>query len=365
MMFEQPLVTTADPFAAMELFAEKGWTDGLPIVPPTEERVREFLEFAGREPDEVVLRVPENLREVTVGLAAINAVMAGCFPACFPVILAALEGWADERWGIGDRTWFYISNASTGGGAQLLIVNGPIRDEIGLNSGVNLFGPGNRANATIGRAIRLIIINVLGFAPGVLDHASQGHPGKYSFCIAENEEENPWEPLHVERGFARSSSTVSVFSGRSPEPVENRAASTPDGILYSIADTMSRVSVLLVFPAPVVVVLGPEHASIIARHGWSKNDVKQFLFENCKRPVADLELAGRKFASVPEAKSPRSTVFSSVNGVPYVHGCRGPDDVVVVVAGANNAGVSSVITPWGYLVPEGELIVKPIRKGGS
>jgi hypothetical protein len=262
-MLNQPVVTTADALEAMELYAEKRWTDGLPIIPPSEERVRAFLDVAGRDPEEIILRVSENRREVTVGLAAINAVMAGCLPAYFPVVLAALEGWADKRWGDGDRTYFYISNASTGGGGQLLIVNGPIRQELGINSGVNLYGPGNRANATIGRAMRLIIINALGIAPGVLDHASQGHPGKYSFCIAENEEESPWEPLHVERGFPADTSTVTTFSARGPEPVENRVSNKPEGILYSISDTMSRLGAMMGMSGTTTVVMGPEHAGII------------------------------------------------------------------------------------------------------
>jgi hypothetical protein len=277
-------------------------------------------------------------------------------------VLAALEGWADDRWGLGDRTWFYISNASTGGGAPLLIVNGPIRHELKMATGVNAFGPGSRANATIGRAMRLIIINALGMASGVLDHATQGHPGKYSFCIAENEEESPWDPLHVERGFARDDSAVTVFSGRSPEPVENRASNTAEGILYSVTDTMSRVAALIGPSGPVVIALGPEHAGIIARRGWSKSDVKEYLFENAKRPIADLERSGRRFSQPRDTTSPRSNVFSSSDGVEFVHVCRSPEDVHVVVAGGNNGGVSCVITPWSYYVPVGELIVKPIEE---
>jgi len=357
-MLDQPVVTTADAMEAMELFAEKRWTDGLPIIPPTEERVRDFLDVAGRDPAEVILRVSENRREVTVGLAAINAVMAGCLPAYFPVVLAALGGWADTRWGDGDRTYFYISNASTGGGGQLLIVNGPVRHELGINSGVNLYGPGNRANATIGRAMRLIIINALGIAPGVLDHASQGHPGKYSFCIAENEEESPWEPLHVERGFSADTSTVTTFSARGPEPVENRVSGKPEGILTSIADTMSRLGAMMGMSGTTVVVMGPEHAGIIGRHGWSKQDVKLFLYENFKRPLTDFARAGM----VIPPGSPRTF---TLDGVDYLRGCRGPEDILLVVAGGNNAGVSSVITQWSHHIPLGEYIVTPIAPAAT
>jgi hypothetical protein len=347
-------VTSADAEAAAALYLERGWTDGLPIVLPTLDRVEAFLAAAGRDPDEVLLRVDENARDVTVGLAAVNAVMAGCWPACFPLVLAAVEGWADPRWGDGDRTYFYISNASTGGGAQMAVVNGPIRGELGMNCGVNLYGPGNRANATIGRALRLIIRNALGVSAGVLDHACQGHPGKYSFCIAENEEDSPWEPLHVEHGFCATDSTVMVYSGRGPEPVENRLSGSPEGILFSIADTMSRVGAMISRGEAVLVVMGPEHAGIIGRkHGWSKQDVKQHLYENFKRPFADMARCGMKL----EHGAPRTR---AIDGVDYLYGCRGPEDIHVIVAGGANAGVSSVITNWGYHVPAGECIIKPI-----
>lgn len=342
-----------------EMFLDNGWTDGLPIVVPTPERVAAFIDAVGRDPQEVLLRVHENLRDVTIELAAINAVMAGCWPECFPVVVAAVEGWADERWGRGDRTYFYMSNGSTGGAGQLAVVNGPIRHELDMASGVNVYGPTSRANTTIGRALRLIVRNALGMVPGVLDHASQGHPGKHSFCIAENEEESPWEPLHIERGFAADESTVMVYSGRGPEPVENRVSNTAEGILFTIADTMSRVGAMMGMGGPVLAVIGPEHANIIGgRHGWSKNDVKQFLYENFRRSFADMARAGLNL----HAGFPRT---ANVDGTDYFYGCRGPEDIIVVVAGANNAGVSSVITNWAYQVPQGDFIVKPIRPAAT
>jgi hypothetical protein len=347
-------VTSTDIDEMAELYLARGWTDGLPVVAPTAERVTAFLDAAGRDGDEVLLRVSENAREVSVYLAAVNAVMAGCLPEYFPVVVAAVEGWADERWGEGDRTYFYISNASTGGGGQLAVVNGPIRTQIGMNSGVNLYGPGNRANATIGRALRLIVRNALGMVPGVLDHASQGHPGKYSFCFAENEEDSPWEPLHVEHGFSAETSTAMVFSGRGPEPVENRVSGDPEAILYTIADTMSRLGVMAAAGGAVLVVMGPEHAGIIGgRYGWSKPDVKRFLFDNFRRSLTDLARAG--FHVQPGAPRTRA-----VDGIDYQFGCRGPEDIHVIVAGGNNAGVSSVITGWGFRVPAGECIITPI-----
>lgn len=350
---------TADAFAAIELFQERGWTDGLPVVPPTEDRVDAFLAVAGRPADDVLLELPMTHRQVTVHLAAVNAVMAGCLPEYFPVILAAVTGWSDPRWGGGDDEFFYISSNSTGGGGQMLIVNGPIAERLGINGGVNCFGPGNRANSTIGRAIRLILINAAGFTPGVVDNACQGHPGKFSFCIAENEAESPWEPLHVERGFAQDASTVTTISARGPEPVENRLSPDPEGILFAIADTMSRLGGLtnaVVTPTKVVA-MGPEHAHIVADAGWSKQDVKRFLHEHCRRSVADLAKVG--WVDLPEER------IVSVDGVDHMLGCTGPEDVMLVVAGARNAGTSAVITNWGYAIPYGDYITVPIDEDGG
>jgi hypothetical protein len=181
-----------------ELYYERGWTDGLPIVPPTEDRVARMLSGTIRNAQEVVGEVPPGQGEGTVEKIAINAVMVGCTPDAMPVILAALEAMLEEPFNL------YGIQATTHPVAPLLIVNGPIRNKIGINSGYNVFGQGTRANATIGRAIRLILVNLGGGIPGKLDRSTQGQPSKYSFCIAENEEASPWAPLHVERGFDAS-----------------------------------------------------------------------------------------------------------------------------------------------------------------
>lgn len=352
---EPRTVTTAGPLEMMELFSERGWTDGLPIVPPTEALVGCFLAAADRDPEEVVLRVPETRRAITVQVAAVNAVMAGCFPACFPVVLATLEGWADPRVGQGIRNTFYSSLASTGGGAPLQVVNGPIRGELGMNAGVNVYGPSSRANATIGRAMRLIIMNGLGLRPGQLDMAAQGHPGRYTFCFAENEEQSPWEPLHVEHGFDPATSTVFTMAARGPEPIENRYSHAAEEILLTIADVMSRLEGGRVRPpgSPIVVVMGPEHANKVASQGWGKQDVKEFLAQHSRRRLEDAVRLGMR---VPEDRR------ISVDGVEYVS-CAGggAQDIVLVVAGGFNAGVSSVITNWMHRVPPGDPVITPIR----
>ena len=245
----------------------QGWTDGLPVVPPVQEIVDEFLAQTARDPDEVLMVQPHLDRVCTVRHAAINAVMAGCRPEYFPVLLAALD--AFEAGG-SPRTNLM---QSTTGQAEIIIVNGPIRGELGFNSTGNIFGPGDRANATLGRALRLIIMNALGIRPHEFDQSTQGTSAKYTCCIAENEEDSPWEPLHVERGFPREASTVTVQMVRGDLYVEHRSSQVPEEILATIADSMTAAGLITqvtekVSPLGGVVVIGPEHAQLIARRGW-------------------------------------------------------------------------------------------------
>jgi hypothetical protein len=348
-----------DVWEAINYCYEKGWAaDGLPVVPPTEEQVRRFVEYVGREGHEVVARMEPVGRQCTVEKAAVNAVMAGCLREYFPVVLAALEALEDERY------HFHGSTASTGGCAPLLVVNGPIRKHLEINSGVNVFGPGFRANATIGRTIRLIQLNVFGMYPGVFDQSTQGFPGKYSLCIAENEEESPWEPLHVEQGLPADSSAVTVWGARSMVQVQQRRASTPEGVLLTIVATMCQLGSIQL-KRQTTVVMGPEHANLIGRHGWSKTDVKEFLHQNTCRPIRDFEISkdhqnieGREVLDSPE--------FMPMGQV--------PDDILLVVAGGNNAGVSTVLHPWGHRfssavgasppagTPSMDYVTKPIRE---
>jgi hypothetical protein len=224
--------------AAIEHCYEQGWTDGLPVVPATPELVAELMRHVDRDPNEVIGRMDHLNRTCTVQQAAINAIMAGCRPEYFPVVLAAWEALKDEGSAFGGG-W-----QSTTGVAPLLIVNGPIRNRLGFNSRGNVFGPGFRANATVGRAIRLIILNAFGIRPHVLDQSTQGTTLKYTFCIAENEEDSPWEPLHVERGWPPEDSTVAALIVRSCEPIDNRQTADPAHILADIADTISRTGLL-------------------------------------------------------------------------------------------------------------------------
>src|ERR687888_1300381 len=229
----------ADPIAAIEFCYAQGWTDGLPVIPPTDERVAAFLGHLKRGRDEVLGGVPERRRFVTVEQVAANAVMAGCLPEYAPVVVAAVEAIVQPQFNL------VGPSASLGGSAILLIVNGPVVEDLQINCRNNLFGPGNRANATIGRAVRLVLMNACGSIPGLFDRSCLGHPGKYTYCIAENAKDSPWLPLHAERGFAPEDSAVTVFACEGPRQVRNGLSPTPEGVLTTIADVMSSLGTSL------------------------------------------------------------------------------------------------------------------------
>jgi hypothetical protein len=319
----------------VEYCYQQGWTDGLPVVPVTAETVRAFLARTGRDPEEEIAIVAHLGRACTVELAAIAAAMAGCRPEHFPVVLAAIESMQPS-----------ISTGllqSTTGQCQLVIVNGPARGRLGFNSAGNVFGPGFRANATVGRAIRLIVLNAFGVRPHEFDQASQGTPAKYSFCIAENEEESPWEPLHVERGHAAGASVVTTHFARSTLHVENRISSRPEAILLTIADSMSYAGGWQAGRG-YTVVMGPEHANLLARNGWSKRQAKEFLWEHWGRRRGDLRRLGL-YHEMGDGTDPLSGTGANPDGSDeeFVRFGASPDSMLLVVAGANNAGVSTVI----------------------
>ena len=297
----------------------QGWTDGLPIVPPTQADVREFLRFTDREPREVVAVLPPRQGEATVERIAINAVMAGCRPEYLPVLLAAVESLADPAFNLDSI------QATTHPVTPLVIVNGPIAREVGINGGYNAFGQGFRANLTIGRAIRLLLMNVGGGLPGTGDRATQGTPAKIAYCVAENEEASPWEPLHVEHGFDRDTSVVTTIACEGPHNIQDHYSYTGLGILKVVAGAMGQAgSNNILAGGHPLLCLGPEHAATIARDGYSKRQVKEFLVEHARFPLARLGDEYRRHLIQRGAKDAPDTMVPAVRSV---------DDVTVIVTG--------------------------------
>ena len=345
---EPPLVDGTEVRAAMEYYARQDWTDGLPVVPVTGSYLAEFLATTSQQPDDVVFPMPHLNRQLTVRLAAINAAMAGCLPEYFPVVLAAWEAIVAD--GVAGRgIW-----QSTTGTAPLLIVNGPVRTRIGLNSAGNVFGSGFRANATIGRTIRLTAINVFGLHPHLLDQATQGTPAKYSACIAENEEFSPWSPLHVEYGFDPADSTVTAIIIRSCVHIEARHTQVPEQLALDITGTIARTGALIHRTTSSLVVLAPEHARLFAGAGWTKDDVRQFIYDHAVNSRAALAAVGKEAISqhtrwrLPADHPDAIADDASAGGNPdLVPALSSPAAVQLMVAGANNAGVSAVIETFG------------------
>jgi len=343
-----PLADAAEIRAAMEYYARQEWTDGLPVVPVTESYLADFLAQTSLRPDDVVFAIPHLNRDCTVRLAAINAAMAGCLPEYFPVVLGAWAALAGEGYPV-KGIW-----QSTTGTAPLLIVNGPVRTRIGLNSSGNVFGSGFRPNATIGRAIRLTAINVFGLRPHLLDQATQGTPAKYTACIAENEELSPWPPLHVEHGCDPADSTVTAIIIRSCVHIEARHTQVPEQLALDITGTIARTGALIHETISALVVLGPEHARLFAEAGWSKDDVREFIYGHAANTRAELAAVGKDAisrhshwrlpADHPDAMPDRASGTKNPDLVPVLNS---PAAVQVMVAGADNAGVSAVVETFG------------------
>ncbi|MCE2391386.1 MAG: hypothetical protein J4G09_07870 [Proteobacteria bacterium] len=336
--------------AAQEMFFERGWTDGLPIVPPTEDRVGAFIEAAGRPPGEIVAHYPTRRRHVSVEKVAINAVMAGCRPEYFPVVLAIVEAIATEPFGI------HACNATTGGSAIGFVVNGPIRNQLGMNYRGNVFGPGNRANSTIGRAVRLTQINAMGSVPGagaeaeavrpVLDRATLGQPGKYAgYHLPENEEDFPsLRPLHVELGYAPEQSVVTAFATGGHIQFSAHAEPTAAEICATLSHFLVGTGKLSRY-GWCVLVIPPENAEIFARDGWSKADIRGAIFEGTTRSAAWAKRNGwptggspidRRGGEVEPGDEERSLAIAAK-----------PENILVVIAGGTAGAFVHALLPYG------------------
>jgi len=328
-----------------EAFFERGWTDGLPVVPPTPARVLRMLEGTTRDPGEVVAVVGPDFADCTVEKAAVNAVLSGCRPEYLPVVLAAVEAACTDEFnmhGLLCTTWF------TG---PVVIVNGPIATEIGMNSGVNALGQGNRANATIGRALQLIVRNIGGGRPGEIDRATLGGPGKYTFCFAEDEAGSPWEPLSVERGLSEGTSAVTLFAGSGPHGFADQKSRDPESLAISMAWALDGVfHPKLALTSDAVLVVSPEHARVFREAGWSKARLRARLIELGTKPMSEL-VAGAQGCAEGMTVGPSGATGVGPVGPASASGDAGipkflPEGLLIVHAGGGAGLFSAVIGGW-------------------
>ena len=345
-------LVTLDEADAVEYAYEQGWTDGLPIVPPTPERVAALLDAAGHDGDDVLGSVPARRKVVTAEVAASNAVMAGCRAEYFNVVITALEAVLDPAFNVNTAA------TSTGGAAICVIVSGPIADEIGMNGGLNALGSGNRANATIGRAVRLTVSNALGAKTGKLDASSVGHPGKYTLCFSENPPQAPWDPLRVELGYAAADTTVTIMATEGPRQVANQLNESPEGVLLSFAAAMKNPSTFIVGKGGQgIVVLGHEHALAVHQAGWGKPRIREFLAEHSRVTPEELAAGG----IVLETGAQHHMTPGPDGKLPTV---PTPDDIVLVTAGGPGAGWSAYLPAWAPII-HSRSITKRVRPAGE
>jgi hypothetical protein len=330
-----------------ESWFERGVTDGLPVVPPTRDRVERMLAGTTRERDALVGLVPPNYGRATVEKVAVNAVMAGCRAEYFPVVLAVVEAACDPVFNL------HGHSGTTNAASPLIIVNGPVRTHLGVNCAAGVFGPGYRANATIGRALRLIMINLGGTKAGEISMSTMGQPGRYTYCIGEYEEVSPWEPLHVELGFAVGESTVTLFAGEGPFIINDHLSRSASQPLASLGWSAAGIWNHKTFPlyGHTLWVIGPEHAKTIGEEGWSKSHLRQYLFETIRRRARDL-------APGPDgAESGRlKDMLGSVDPDALIPKFPSMHEIMIVVAGGTAGRFSAVIPGW----MGGELGSRPV-----
>ncbi len=320
-----------DAAGLIELYYERGFSDGLPVVPPSEASVGAMLAAAGLGGAEVLGEVEARNTRITADKVAINAVLAGCLPEYMPVVVSAVKGLCDPAFG------YHGIATSTGGASVVIIVNGPIAPRLGINAEDNAFGPGFRANMTIGRALRLLMMNAINTRPGKLDRSTLGNPGKISFCFAEHEAGSPWEPLHVERGFRPEQSTTTLFAADGVYQTYNQLSATPEPLLYGMAGAIANLGARAIVGQPdAVIVIGGEHAKVLRESGWSKRQVKECLFEHARQSLAELKRAGR----LPGEIEPGDEQA-------WRHVVDDPDGFIVVCAGGRVGNWSACLSGWG------------------
>jgi len=322
---------------AVEECFERGWTDGLPVVPPSPRGLERMLAGTRLAPGGTVARVPPAGGEATVEKIALNALMAGCRPDYLPAVIAAVRAVCHPDVNIG------AVQGTTSDAAPLLIFNGPVVRRIGLNFAHNCLGQGNRANATIGRAVRLILMNLGGALPGRIDMSTLGMPGKYTYCMAENEAASPWEPLHVERGFAPGDSAVTVHCGGAPVEILDHANRAARGILSTVAHALSTAEILYAH-AQVLLIFSPEHARGIADDGWSKDDVRRFLFERARLRLGQVRGLGEWHPENLKLWPRWMEREDDATLIPVLHS---PEHLLIAVAGSGAGRFTAYVKGWG------------------
>jgi len=326
-------------FAAIQAYyEERGWTDGLPVVPATEDLVWEMLgAFASNPAYNLGIIQPRNA-PVTLEKIAVNAVMAGCRPEHFPVVVAAVRAILQPEFNVAG------CQATTGGAAPVLIINGPLATQLQINGDAGCFGPGYRANAAIGRAVRLVIRNMAGLIPGEMDKATLSTPGRYSFCFAENEARSPWEPRHVELGYPASTSTVTISAVRAVYPVMETTVPTGDQVLQTLVESIKAVGFANYYQigtgAQITLILCPEHAAEIAAAGLTKPAIREYIYQQARMPMHRLKgvahYGNRNWPAWVDEENPNTMVPVA----------RCAEDIVVVVGGGDGRH-SAWLAWWG------------------
>ena len=339
-----------DPFEAL---FERGVTDGLPVIPPTRERVAAMVAGSGREASDLIAFVPPNFGRGTVEKIAVNAVMAGCRPEYMPVIIAGVEAMCDDAFDL------HGVSATTNFPSPLFIVNGPVRKALDINGAAGCFGPGWRANGTIGRALRLVVANLGGASARTMSMSTMAHPGRYTYCIGEHEEQNPWNSLAVEHGFAPEDSTVAAFAGEAPHGVYDHQSRNAKDLLITISKSLEVLShSKSTHHGDTLVVFSPEHARTIADDGWSKPDMRDFLWHRLRKPVRELVPGVDGGEGLPPrvlAKFPHPETDATL--IPKF---REPSNIKFLVAGGTAGRFSAVIHGWTFSKMS-RLVIKRVR----
>ena len=335
-----PVETVPSNTDLIELYYDRGWSDGLPVVPPTRQKVDAIVDILGGEPEHIECNVAPRWGSLTREVLAINMVMAGCRAEYAPIVRAAVLAITDRAFNLNGV------QATTHVASPLIVVNGPLAREVGMNGGANAFGSGNRANATIGRAVRLVMLNVGGGWPPDFDKSTLGHPGKYTYCVAENEIESPFAPYHVEHGNRPTESTVFAIAAEAPHSVTDHHCNDPEGILDTMCSAMSTIaSNSAVLGGHCTVVLGVEHALTIAKHGWTRSDIRNYLWMNSGNAFRDIS-RDHRYGKVYNRNLPKWLKRDPDSRIPIVPSA---DHIHLFVIGGRAGRFSAFIPGWGHM----------------